>query len=77
MGFKISEGNYGTLGAVVNKNQITFTFEGEKEDACFIVLIHKESGQKEKIEVPVEYCLGSLRSISVSGIFASINCFIR
>lgn len=68
MSFKISEGNYGTLGAVVHKNQITFTFEGEKEDICSIVLIHKESGQKEKIEVPVEYCLGSLRSITVSGI---------
>ena len=29
---------------------------------------NKETGKKEKIEVPVEYCLGSLRSITVSGI---------
>ena len=68
MMFKMNEGDYSTLGAITNKNQITFTFEGEKEDVCSIVLIHKETGAKEKIEVPVEYCLGSLRSITVFGI---------
>lgn len=68
MSLKINEGNYTTLGAIVNKNQITFTFEGEKEDVCSIVLIHKETREKEIIEVPVEYCLGSLRSITIAGI---------
>uniref|UniRef100_UPI00405798CB alpha-amylase family glycosyl hydrolase n=1 Tax=Agathobacter sp. TaxID=2021311 RepID=UPI00405798CB len=68
MSLMIREGNYTTLGATVNKNRITFTFEGEKEDSCCIVLLHKETGEKKVIEVPAEYCLGSLRSITVSGI---------
>ena len=67
MNLTVKEGNYLALGAKVIKNQITFTFEGEKEDSCRIVLIHKTTKEKESISVPDEYCLGSLRSITVSG----------
>lgn len=64
----VKEGNYLTLGAQVSKNQITFTFEGEKEDTCQIILQAKVTGEREAIPVPAEYCLGSLRSITISGI---------
>lgn len=68
MSLVVKEGNYLTLGATVTKNQVTFTFEGEKEDVCRIVLISKNTQEKEFINVPEEYCLGSLRSITIIGI---------
>lgn len=68
MNFTVKEGNYLALGAKVFKNQITFTFEGEKEDTCRIILIHKETKEREYISVSDDYCMGSLRSITVSGI---------
>ena len=68
MSLVVKEGNYLTLGATVAKNQVTFTFEGEKEDVCRIVLISKATQEREAVLVPEEYCLGSLRSVTVSGI---------
>jgi len=68
MNLTVKEGNYLSLGAKVIKNQITFTFEGEKEDACRVVLIHKATQEKAYISVPEDFCMGSLRSITVSGI---------
>lgn len=67
MSLVVKEGNYLALGARVAKNQVTFTFEGEKEDTCRIVLKHKTTGEKQFISVPEDFCMGSLRSISVSG----------
>ncbi|MCC8167791.1 MAG: glycogen operon protein GlgX, partial [Clostridiales bacterium] len=40
----------------------------EKEDECAVVLTHKESKERTLIEVPHEFCLGSLRSVAVSGL---------
>lgn len=68
MNLTVKEGNYLSLGARVNKNQITFTFVGEKEDVCQIALIHKTTKEKEIISVPDDFCMGSLRSITISGI---------
>ena len=67
MSLAIKEGNYLALGATVAKNQVTFTFEGEKEDVCRIVLISKVTGEQEVVTAPAEYCLGSMRSVTVSG----------
>ncbi|MBQ2705479.1 MAG: glycogen operon protein GlgX [Agathobacter sp.] len=67
MSLVVKEGNYLTLGAKAVKNQVTFTFEGEKEDVCRIVLVHKATQEKQFVTVPEEFCMGSLRSISVSG----------
>ena len=67
MNLTVKEGNYLALGAKVIKNQITFTFEGEQEDSCRVVLIHKTTKEKEYITVPEDFCMGSLRSITVSG----------
>ncbi len=68
MSLVVKEGNYLTLGARVSKNQITFTFEGEKEDVCRIILINKTTQEREYIDVPEGFCMGSLRSATVSGI---------
>ncbi len=68
MKLTIKEGSYARMGAVQTGNGAEFTFAGEKEDACCIVLIDKKSGQEERITVPDAYCLGSLRSVAVSGI---------
>lgn len=67
MSLVVKEGNYLTLGAKVSKNQVTFTFEGEKEDSCRIVLKHKSTQERLFISVPEDFCMGSLRSITVSG----------
>ena len=67
MSLVVREGNYLVLGASVSKNQVTFTFEGEKEDNCRIVLTHKTTKEKQFISVPESYCMGSLRSVTVSG----------
>lgn len=68
MNLTVKEGNYRALGARVVKNQITFTFEGEKEDVCRVVLIQKTTKEKEYVDVPADFCMGSLRSITISGI---------
>ena len=68
MNFTVKEGNYLALGARILKNQITFTFEREKEDRCRIILIHKETQEREYISVSEDFCMGSLCSITVSGI---------
>ncbi|MEE1009470.1 MAG: alpha-amylase family glycosyl hydrolase [Agathobacter sp.] len=65
MNFEIKEGNYTQMGVVQCGDHVVFTFEGEKEDTCFIVLIDKVTEAKYKIKVPKEYCLGSLRSVLV------------
>ena len=68
MSLVIKEGNYLSMGTTITKNQVSFTFECEKEDPCRIVLISKSTQEKEYISVPKEYCVGSIRSLTVSGI---------
>lgn len=68
MNRKVTEGNYVELGAKVEKNKITFTFEAEKEDICNIILIHKVTKDRETISVSDDFCIGSLRSVKISGI---------
>lgn len=68
MRIKVEEGNYSVMGLVQKSDRVIFTFECEKEDSCKLVLIDKMTKKKQTITVPEEYCLGSLRSISLKGI---------
>ncbi len=68
MEFLVREGDYAEMGTSVQNNGVIFTFEGEKEDACEIVLVDKLSKERERIFVPSEYCMGSLRSVLVQGL---------
>lgn len=61
----VREGNYGKLGVQQQKDRVIFTFCGEKEDSCAVVLVHREDKSRTVIEVPEQYCIGSLRSIAV------------
>ena len=65
MKIEVREGNYEKLGAVCGKDTVIFTFGGEKEDACAVVLVNRRTKEEIRVEVPEEYCIGSLRSITV------------
>ena len=64
----IKEGNFEKFGTAVQGEWTTFTFHGEREDHCAVVLINVKDGQEERIEVPGEYCLGSVYSVAVKGL---------
>lgn len=66
MKYTITEGDYSKMGVIKTQENVVFTFEGEKEDDCRVVLINRTTHHKSVIEVPAEFCLGSLRSIAVS-----------
>ena len=68
MNYKIKEGNYEKQGVQLLGKWTIFTFEGEKEDDCSVVLLNNEKEVVEKIEVPKEYCMGSLRSVAVENL---------
>ena len=65
MKINVKEGNYAKLGVQQQAGQVTFTFCGEKEDICFVVLVRKSDLNRVRIEVPEAFCLGSLRSITI------------
>ncbi len=68
MNYKIKEGNYEKQGVQQLGKWTIFTFEGEKEDDCSVALLNNEKEVVEKIEVPKEYCMGSLRSVAVENL---------
>ena len=69
MKYKIKEGNYSHMGTQRDHDTITFTFEGERESDCAILLYAKSRVESViRIPVPKEDCIGSLRSVSVVGI---------
>ena len=68
MGYSITEGNYKKFGVQRIGKGIIFTFEGEKEDACFILVYDAKGNIKHRIEVPADYCMGSVRSVCVEGL---------
>ena len=63
---KIKEGNYAKLGVCQEQEWTNFTFCGEKEDKCYVVLTNTINGTINRIEVPQAYYVGSLRSIAVA-----------
>lgn len=70
MKYQITEGPYEKIGVQViptrgRKYNIIATFPGEKEDVCEMVLVEKSTEQEERIVLPAEYCLGSLRSVLI------------
>lgn len=70
MSLTIKEGNYTEMGVMQIDDQVIFTFEGEKDDICCIVLIDRKTKEQIRIDVPDTFCIGSLRSVAVCGIKA-------
>lgn len=68
MNLRVKEGDYLILGTAIAKNQITFTFEAEKEDVCYIIFISKATQERVSVSVPKQYCLGSLHSVTIIGV---------
>ena len=65
----ISEGNFLHYGALLDGKCVCFTFEADKEQKCFLLLFDKKTKELiQKIELPDEYCIGSLWSVCVEGI---------
>ncbi len=62
----IREGDYARLGATISKDEVTFTFAGEKEDVCYVVLVNAK-GEESQVFVENRFCLGSLRSVTIAG----------
>ena len=71
MDFLMREGDYLRMGVFQASDGVTFTFEGEKEQKCEILLYEKGTSRTEEVEVPKEYCVGSLRSIVSIGLDTS------
>lgn len=67
MEYTIIEGNYAKIGVSKTADTVYFTFEGEKEQKCAI-LLYAASGKQIRIPVPDEYCIGALRSIGIKGL---------
>ena len=63
---RIREGDYAKPGVTIQGEWTTFTFDAEKEDSCFVVLKDIQTQKEEKIVVPAEYCMGSVRSVAVA-----------
>ena len=68
MDITIKEGDYKKFGVSKKANGYVFTFAGEKEEACYICFYDKEYQLIERVFVPKTYCMGSVRSVYVSGI---------
>lgn len=69
MRYSIKEGNYSVMGVHIEYDTVTFTFECDRECNCAILLFAKKGDTTPiRIDVPGEYCIGSLRSIAVKGL---------
>lgn len=68
MEYSVSQGNYLRMGASVQKNSVIYTFEGEYNQECGVLLYEKKTEVVVRIPVPKEYGIGSLRSIEITGV---------
>lgn len=68
MGFEIQIGNFDKMGVVLSGNDAIFTFEAEKEEDCAVILIDRKTEKEIKIPIPKDYCLGSIRSVTICDI---------
>lgn len=67
MEYTIIEGNYAKIGVSKTADTVYFTFEGEKDQKCAI-LLYTANGRQIRIPVPDEYCIGALRSVGIKGL---------
>ncbi len=67
MEYTIIEGNYAKIGVSKMADTVYFTFEGEKEQKC-VILLYTANGRQIRIPVPDAYCIGALRSVGIKGL---------
>ncbi len=74
---KITRGSFGPYGASVKGNQVTFTYAGTSAKPIAVVLYDAKTLEEIKtIEVPEEYFLGNVCSITVEGIDTANTCYL-
>ena len=68
MAFSTRQGNYEKMGVCIAGDEVTFTFDCRNQKDAAIFLYRRTSGRRQTIKVPPEYRIGSVYSITVSGI---------
>ena len=68
MNYTVTEGNYLRFGLQRKEDGAIFTFAGEKEDTCVLILYDRFLEVTERVEAPAEFCRGAVRSIYVHGL---------
>lgn len=69
MKYEIKEGNYAAMGVTRQGRDLVFTFAAKQNQTCAVLLYDRESGKKQfRIELPVEFQAGFLRSVCIRNI---------
>ena len=81
MRYTIKEGNYANMGVEKRENNYIFTFEGEKEDKCCIVIFDKDIEEERRLfyvgmtRAKTRLSIYSVKSINDKN--ASISRFVQ
>ncbi len=75
MEFKVSEGNYKSLGVSEGTKGWIFTVESDKEEDTCLVLSDIKSQEEYRIDIPKTYCRGSIKSIEVWNLQIDRYCY--
>ena len=70
MNYTVTEGNYLRFGLQSVKDGVIFTFAGEKEDVCAVILYDRSLKVAGRVEAPAAFCRGAVRSIYIHGLKA-------
>ncbi len=68
MNYTVTEGNYLKFGLQEVKDGVIFTFAGEKEDVCAVILYDRSLHVADRVEAPAAFCRGAVRSICIQGL---------
>ncbi len=66
----VKEGDYGVMGAVCDKDSVTFTVQCDKESSCVIRIYDEKDDTFTDFAIPENYCMGAVKSITLDG----FNC---
>ena len=70
MNYTVTEGNYLRFGLQSVKDGVIFTFAGEKEDVCAVILYDRSLKVAGRVEAPAAFCRGAVRSVYIHGLKA-------
>ena len=70
MNYTVTEGNYLRFGLQSVKDGVIFTFAGEKEDVCEVILYDRSLKVAGRVEAPAAFCRGAVRSVYIHGLKA-------
>ena len=65
MNYTVTEGNYLRFGLQRVKDGVIFTFAGEKEDVCAVILYDRSLKVAGRVEAPAAFCRGASRSFII------------